>query len=82
MIDMANLPIPTSLNNYKGIVDEIKETDVLCGSKNTSLNKHHGNALLRQQVNKHLDEYDQADTKQEVSFSLFTTKGERRMGRN
>ena len=65
MIDMANLSIPTSLNNYKGIVDEIKETDVLCGSKNTSLNKHHGNALLRQQVNKHLDEYDQADTKQE-----------------
>lgn len=56
--------IPITLNNYSSVA-EVKEFDVLCGSKNNSLNRHRGNLLLRQRVSQHLDEYEQAKNKQD-----------------
>ena len=56
--------IPTTLNNYNAVVEHVKDTDVLCGSKSTLLGKHHGNMLLRKLFRKHLSDYEQASTKQ------------------
>jgi hypothetical protein len=57
--------IPTTLKNYNGDVDEVKEMDVLCGSKNTNLGKHPGNLLLKQKILSHLVEYEAATSKQD-----------------
>ena len=63
----TNTPIPTTLLNYTGVTAHLKETDVLCGSKNTTLGKHHGNVLLSQRVKHHLEDYERATTRQEKS---------------
>jgi len=57
--------IPTTLNNYNAVIVSIKDTDVLCGSKNTLLGKHHGNVLLRKQFHQHLSNYEQSSTKRQ-----------------
>lgn len=44
---------------------EVQDTDVLGGSKNTSLRQHHGNVLLKELILDRLDEYERATTKQE-----------------
>lgn len=60
------MTIPTTLNNCSFItVEQIQDTDVLCGSKNTSLGKHPGNVLLRKRLHHHISEYEQASTKQQ-----------------
>lgn len=59
------MEIPVSLKQLQ--VDHVKDTDVLCGSKDTSLGKHPGNKLLREMINDKLDEYDAASTKQQKS---------------
>ena len=68
MITMAKQSIPTNLKNYAGIIEQVKETDVLCGSKNTALGKHKGNLLLSARVRHHLDDYESASTRQEKTF--------------
>ena len=65
---MPKESIPTNLKNYAGIIEEVKETDVLCGSKNTALGKHKGNLLLSARVRHHLDDYESASTRREKTF--------------
>lgn len=59
----ASQTMNETINDTKEVT--VRDTDVLGGSKNTSLRKHRGNMLLRDLIFEKLDDYDQAATKQE-----------------
>lgn len=56
--------IPITLRNYKGLITEPSQTDVLCG-KDTTLARHPGNRLFREKIQAELPRYLEARSKQD-----------------